>query len=140
MAANKTVATDASVDAFIDSVTDEVKRGDARELAALMSGITGHPACLWGSALVGFGRYRYRYASGRQGEFFLTGFSPRKSAIAIYIMPGFEHYGDLLEALGPHKTGKSCLYVKRLDAIDREVLARLIEDSVARMRDRYDVS
>ena len=138
MADNKTVATDASVDAFIESVADERKRADARELVCLMSEITGHTPRLWGNSMVGFGSYRYRYASGREGDSFLTGFSPRSTALAIYIMPGFGDYADLLEALGPHKTGKSCLYVKHLDAIDRDILARLVRDSVGQMRSRYE--
>lgn len=138
MAGNKTVETDASVDAFIDSVPDEQKRADARELVSMMRKATGSPPRLWGSSLVGFGRYRYRYASGREGEFFLTGFSPRKSALTVYIMPGFERFESQMERLGPHKTGKSCLYLKDLDSIDREVLQAMLRDSVDYMREKYE--
>jgi hypothetical protein len=137
MAANKTVATEASIDAFIDAVEDERKRADSHELVDLMRTITGHEPKLWGSSLVGFDSYHYRYASGREGDFFITGFSPRKTALAIYIMPGFDNYAEQLQRLGPHKTGKSCLYVKNLDAIDRGVLEEIISDSVRAMREKY---
>ena len=137
MAGNKTVATDASVTEFIESVTDERKRVDSYELIELMRTITGHESKLWGSSLVGFDTYHYRYASGREGDFFITGFSPRKTALAIYIMPGFDGYSEQLQRLGPHKTGKSCLYVKNLDAIDRDVLEEIITDSVRVMREKY---
>lgn len=137
MAANKTIANDTSVNAFIDTVEDERKRADSHELIELMRTITGHEPKLWGSSLVGFDSYHYRYASGREGDFFITGFSPRKTALAIYIMPGFDDYAEQLQRLGPHKTGKSCLYVKNLDAIDRDVLGEIIRDSVSAMRERY---
>ena len=137
MAANKTIANDTSVNAFIDTVEDERKRADSHELIELMRTITGHEPKLWGNGLVGFDSYHYRYASGREGDFFITGFSPRKTALAIYIMPGFDDYAEQLQRLGPHKTGKSCLYVKNLDAIDRDVLEEIIRDSVSAMRERY---
>ncbi len=122
MADNKTVATAAPVEDFIDGVSDRQKRQDCLDMIALMRNVTGHEPKMWGSSLVGFGNYRYRYESGREGEMFLTGFSPRKSAFTIYIMPGFERYGALMKKLGPHRTGKSCLYVKNLDVIDRDLL------------------
>jgi hypothetical protein len=137
MSSNKTVETDASVDAFIDSVEDERKRRDSRELLAMMQDITGSEARMWGSSLVGFGRYHYQYASGREGDFFITGFSPRKTALTLYVMPGLERYAEQLEKLGPYKTGKSCLYLKNLDAVDREVLVEIIRDSVEHMRQKY---
>jgi hypothetical protein len=137
MAANKTIANDTSVNAFIDTVEDERKRADSHELIELMRTITGHEPKLWGNSLIGFDSYHYRYASGREGDFFITGFSPRKTALAIYIMPGFDDYAEQLQRLGPHKTGKSCLYVKNLDAIDRDVLEEIIRDSVSAMRERY---
>jgi hypothetical protein len=137
MAANKTIANDTSVNAFIDTVEDERKRADSHELIELMRTITGHEPKLWGNSLIGFDSYHYRYASGREGDFFITGFSPRKTALAIYIMPGFDDYAEQLQRLGPHKTGKSCLYVKNLDAIDRDVLGEIIRDSVSAMRERY---
>jgi hypothetical protein len=138
MSGNKTRATDASVKAFIDAVEDPVKQQDAREMVETMRAITGSEPRLWGTSIVGFGKYRYEYASGRKGEFFITGFSPRKTALAVYVMPGFERYRSQLGKLGPHKTGKSCLYLKRLDAIDREVLAVILRDSVGYMRKKYE--
>jgi hypothetical protein len=138
MAKNKTVATAASVDEFIAAVEDPRKQRDCRDMIALMRKATGHEPQMWGSGLVGFGTYHYRYASGREGEFFLTGFSPRKSAFTIYVMPGFDRYAKLMQSLGPHKTGKSCLYVKCLDVIDRGVLEEIILDSVTHMREKYE--
>jgi hypothetical protein len=138
MAGNKTVETGASVRDFIDAVENEQKRRDSRELVTLMEAISGSRAAMWGSSMVGFGRYHYRYASGREGEFFLTGFSPRKTALTVYVMPGLDRYAGQLERLGPHKTGKSCLYLKSLDAVDREVLEEIITDSVEYMRKTYD--
>lgn len=138
MAGNKTVANETSVDAFIDSVADERKRADSRELIELMRTITGSGPKMWGSSLVGFGQYHYTYASGREGDFFITGFSPRKTALTVYVMPGFDRYKDQLERLGPHKTGKSCLYLKNLDAVDRDVLEEIISDSVQHMREKYE--
>jgi hypothetical protein len=93
---------------------------------------------MWGSSLVGFGRYHYRYASGREGDFFVTGFSPRKTALTVYVMPGFDDYAEQLDKLGPYKTGKSCLYLKNLDTVDRDVLESIIADSVEVMRTRYE--
>jgi hypothetical protein len=138
MAGNKTVATEASVTEFIESVEDERKRADSYELIDLMRTITGSEPKLWGSSLVGFGNYHYRYASGREGDFFITGFSPRKTALTVYVMPGFDGYEKQLARLGPYKTGKSCLYLKNLDAVDRGVLEEIIADSVRRMRETYD--
>lgn len=133
----KTKPTKASVADFIDAVADPKKREDARAVAALMAEITGAPAQMWGASIVGFGRYRYRYASGRKGEFFETGFSPRKQALTLYIMPGFSKYGELLEKLGRHRSGKSCLYIKRLADIDLEVLRELVTRSVQAIREKH---
>lgn len=134
MADLKTRQTGASVKAFLDAIEDPVKRADARKLAKMMRAATGRRARMWGTSIVGFGRYRYRYESGREGEWMLVGFSPRKQNISIYIMPGFDRFGSLLARLGNFKTGKSCLYVKRLDDVDEEVLGELIRESVAVMR------
>lgn len=138
MSQNKTVPSNASVQAFVAAVDNEQRRRDTRELIALMREITGEEGRMWGSSLVGFGSYHYRYASGREGDFFLTGLSPRKTALAVYIMPGFGRYQAQLQRLGPHKTGRSCLYLKSLDAVDRNVLAEIIRDSVAHMREKYE--
>ena len=138
MSSNKTVETDASVENFINAVDNEQKSKDSWDLVALMSKITGAPPKMWGKSLVGFGQYHYKYASGREGDFFLTGFSPRKTALTVYIMPGFNAYEAQMAKLGPHKTGKSCLYVKNLDVVDRDVLEEMIADSVKVMRERYE--
>lgn len=140
MATNKTTQNEDSVEDFINAVDDEQKRRDSWDMIALMKKITGSDPRMWGSSLVGFGSYHYQYASGREGDFFLTGFSPRKAAFTVYIMPGFSEYAVLMEQLGPHKTGKSCLYIKNLDVVDRNILERLISKSVADMRERYECS
>jgi hypothetical protein len=138
MTQNKTVQTDADVEAFIGAVENEKKRQDSRELIEMMRRVTRREPKLWGSSLVGFGQYHYRYESGREGDFFLTGFSPRKAALTVYIIPGFTRYEDQLKQLGPHKKGKSCLYIKNLDAVDRQVLEHIVRDSVDFMREHYE--
>lgn len=137
MAKLKTTPTDASVDAYIDAVEDAQKREDCRAVAAMMAEATGAPARMWGSSIVGFGSYHYRYESGREGDFMETGFAARKRALTLYVMAGFSEYGDLLAKLGKHKTGKSCLYVKRLADVDQDVLREMVERSVAWIRARY---
>ena len=137
MAENKTRPTKASVSAFLASIDDPEKRRDARKIGAMMRRATGRRATLWGPSIVGYGRYRYRYDSGRSGEFMLTGYSPRKQAMTVYIMPGFDAYAALLKRLGKHKTSKSCLYIKRLSDVDEDVLEELIVRSVDVMRARY---
>ena len=137
MTQNKTQPTPQKPSEFISGIEDKDKRADCRELMKLMSGITGNHAKMWGPSIVGYGKYHYKYESGREGEFFLTGFSPRKQALSIYIISGFEINPKLMEKLGKYKTGKSCLYVKKLDDIDRTVLAQLIEESVAHIRKKY---
>jgi hypothetical protein len=99
-----------------------------------MSTVTGAEPAMWGSSIVGFGHYHYKYQSGREGEFFLTGFSPRKQNLTLYITSGFDQYGELMQALGKYKTGKSCLYIKSMADISLPVLTDLIERSVAHMR------
>lgn len=140
MATNKTTQNEDPIEDFINAVDNEQKRRDSWNMIALMKKITGSEPRMWGSSLVGFGSYHYKYASGREGDFFLTGFSPRKAAFTIYIMPGFSEYAELMEQLGPYKTGKSCLYIKNLDVVDREILERLISKSVEDMRERYECS
>ena len=134
---NKTIATDQDAREFINTVENETKRRDSLELLKMMAEITDQPAVMWGSSLIGFGNYHYKYASGREGDFFLTGFSPRKQALTIYIMPGFSSYDKIMAKLGKYKTGKSCLYVKKLDDIDRDLLRDLISKSVEYMREQY---
>ena len=124
MAENKTKPSKLSVTAFINGIDDQQKRRDAKKLAAMMRGATGARARMWGPNIVGFGQYHYRYASGREGDFMITGFSPRKQAMTLYIIPGFKHFGTLMGKLGKYKTGKSCLYIKRLADVDEEGLER----------------
>ena len=126
----KTKVNDASVNDFLNGIEDEQKRKDSLEVLALMKEVTGEEPKMWGPSIVGFGSYRYRYASGREGDWMLTGFSPRKQNLTIYIMPGFEHYGDLLDRIGKHSTAKSCLYIKKLADVDTNVLRELVKQSV----------
>ena len=138
MAENKTKATGASVTAFINSIDDKQKRADARKVAAMMRKATGKRAKLWGPSIVGYGTYHYKYASGREGDFLMTGFSPRKQALTVYVIPGFEHFETLMKNLGKYKTGKSCLYIKRLSDVDEKILEQLINRSVKYMREHYE--
>jgi len=133
MAELKTQPTESSVDDFLAGV-DEERGEDCRTLLDLMSEATGEPPKMWGPSIVGFGSYRYEYDSGRSGDWFLTGFSPRKRNLTLYIMAGFDRYDDLMERLGKHSTGKSCLYVKRLADVDMDVLSELVHASVDHMK------
>ncbi|MBN1138863.1 MAG: DUF1801 domain-containing protein [Anaerolineae bacterium] len=126
----KTQKNDASVEAFLNGVPDEKKRHDSFVLLDLMREVTGQEPAMWGASIVGFGSYRYRYASGREGEWFQVGFSPRKQNLTIYVMSGFAAYDTLLAGLGKYKTGQSCLYVKRLEDLDLDVLRELIKQSM----------
>lgn len=137
MSGNKTKPTGASVDAFLDGLADVQMQADCRAVAAMMAEVTGSEPRLWGSSIVGFGSYHYRYASGREGDFMLAGFAPRKRALTLYIMAGFAEYADLLARLGKHTTGKSCLYVKRLADVDQAVLRELVTRSVRYIRQKY---
>jgi Domain of unknown function (DU1801) len=130
VAGQKTRPTDADVDAFLDSVADERRRDEARTVCRLMQEVTGEEPVLWGTAIVGFGSVPLRYASGRELDWPVVGFSPRKAATTLYLMDGFEERGDLLARLGPHSTGKSCLYLKRLSDVDLDVVRELIAVSV----------
>lgn len=137
MAGPKTKATAASVGDFMNSIEDRNQRADCKAIAAMMRKATGKRAKMWGASMVGYGSYHYKYASGQEGDFFLAGFSPRKQATTVYIMPGFSGYEGLMKKLGKYKTGKSCLYIKRLDDVDSDVLQQLITRSVAEMRKKY---
>ncbi|MDE9451295.1 DUF1801 domain-containing protein [Aliiroseovarius sp. Z3] len=123
---NKTRPTGQTVVDFINSVDPETKRRDAETMDRLFRRVTGFAPAMWGPSIIGYGSYHYRYASGREGDFLATGFSPRKARHSIYIMPGYADYGDILTRLGKHKMGKSCLYVNKLADIDLDVLAELI--------------
>jgi hypothetical protein len=133
MAENKTKPTIVSPTVFINQIENEQKRKDCRELIALMRNITGQPPKMWGTSIVGFDRYHYKYASGREGDMPVTGFSPRQQALVLYLGPGLENK-SLTAKLGKHKTGKGCLYLKTLDDIDRKVLRALVAHSVDMMR------
>ena len=139
MAEAKTKPTAESVDAFIGRVADERRRNDCRAVLDLMADVTGEAPVMWGPSIIGFGRYRYRYQSGHEGEWPITGFSPRKQDLTLYITPGFQEWSDLMPRLGKYKTGKSCLYIKKLSDVDMDVLRALVERSVARMaKDRIE--
>lgn len=137
MAALKTRPTNASVDAFLDGIDPDDRREDARRLLSMMQRVTQEPPRMWGDRIVGFGSYHYRYASGREGDWPLVGLSPGKRNLTLYIMPGFDDYQPLLARLGKHRTGKSCLYLNKLQGIDMGALEDLIRQSVADMRRRY---
>lgn len=130
----KTKVNDASVTKFINSVDDEQKRNDSFEILKLMKQITKEEPKMWGSSIVGFGSYHYKGKSGREGEWMLTGFSPRKQNLTLYLMGGFDAQAALLEKLGKFTTGSGCLYIKRLDDVDKKVLKELVQASVKRMK------
>lgn len=132
----ETVATGVDPVGFIDKVKNEVKRKDSHELVAMMQDVTGAPPKMWGPSIVGFGSYRYVYESGREGEICLAGFSPRSGALVVYLGPAIDNE-KLMAKLGKHKRGKGCLYINRLDDVDRGVLRKLVEHSVKTLRNRY---
>ena len=137
---NKTKATEVSVDAFIAAVADPNQRADAEKICALMERLSGEPATMWGPSIIGFGSYHYRYESGREGEMCRIGFSPRKGQTVLYLIDGFEGHAELMAKLGKHKTGKSCLYVKRLSDIDETVLEELCVRSLQYMAAKYPLA
>jgi hypothetical protein len=137
MAENKTQPTRQSVAEFFNSIEDEQKRRDAKKIDKLFREVSGEKPVMWGPSIVGYGTYHYEYASGREGDFMRLGFSPRKQSLTLYIMPGFKRYDALLKGLGKHSTGKSCLYVKRLEEIDFDVLRTLAEAAWAEMDRKY---
>jgi Domain of unknown function (DU1801) len=125
---NKTRATTASVQAFLDNLTDKQQQ-DSQKLIKIMSNISGQSPVMWGSSIIGFGQYHYVYESGRQGDGPAISFSPRKSSLVVYFAEGLSHHQDLLGTLGPHTTGKGCLYIKRLSGVDTSVLEQMLEAS-----------
>lgn len=131
MAELKTKKTEQSVEDFLNAIADEQTRQDCFAIVKLMQKATKAKPKMWGPAIVGFGDYHYKYESGRENDWFLVGFSPRKQNLSLYIMAGFERYDELMQKLGKHKTGKSCLYIKKLADVDQKVLKELIEQSVA---------
>jgi hypothetical protein len=133
----KTTLNDASVEDFIDKVDDEVKRRDSLALLEMFARITGEQPKMWGTSIIGFGQYHYKSERSRQeGDWMLTGFSPRKQNLTIYIMPGFDDYADLLRDLGKHKTSKGCLYINKLSDVSRSVLEKLVEQSFKDMKQK----
>lgn len=135
--ANKTQPTSTSIAEFIESLDDERRQSECNQLVELMREESGQEPVLWGPAIIGFGQYHYRYESGREGDFMRVGFSPRKQNLSIYIIPGFKPYQAVLERLGKHKLGKSCLYIKRLENVDISALRELVRQSLADMNERY---
>lgn len=130
----KTRPNDQRVEAFLARIEDERRRLDALRVAQIMTEVTGEPATMWGESIVGYGRSHYRYATGREGDWFLVGFSPRKHNVTLYLVDGLDAYASLLARLGKHKIGKSCLYLKQLSDVDPVVLRELIRQSVAHVR------
>lgn len=135
--ANKTVKTDQSVADFLEKIDDETQKRDCFTILNLMGRLSGSHPKMWGSSIIGFGDYHYRYESGREGDFFRIGFAPRKGKLSLYIMSGFSNYDELLAKLGKHKTGKSCLYIKRLDDVDMNILEEICRRSLDYMAKTY---
>ncbi len=133
MSKPKTKPTERPVFDFLEHILDDSRRKDCLVIAELMRKATGSDPVMWGDSIVGFGRYRYQNAAGKGSEWPIIGFSPRKTDLTLYIMPGFERYQDVLKRLGKHKTGKSCLYLKKLADVDLGILKELIDLSVSCM-------
>ena len=139
MTENKTQATNQSVGAFLADVQGDRKRGDAERLDQLFRDVTGFGPKMWGPSIIGYGRYPYKYASGREGDFLATGFSPRKANLTLYIMPGYADFGPILDRLGKYKKGKSCLYISKLDDVDTDVLKELIAAGLRDLDQKWPV-
>ncbi|MBT7611022.1 MAG: DUF1801 domain-containing protein [Bacteriovoracaceae bacterium] len=137
MAEAKTKPTKASVTSFINSIESVQLKKDCKVIQKLMTEVTGKRPKIWGSSIIGYGEYHYTYASGREGDWPITGFSPRKSNLTIYVMPGFKDYKSELKKLGKHKIGSSCLYIKKIDDIDLKILKKILKSSVVTMRKKY---
>ena len=135
MAEAKTKPTNQSVEEFLNRISDPERRADCFAVAKMMEEITGEKPKMWGPSIVGFGSYHYKYASGREGDWPPAAFSPRKRDLTLYLMPGFEKRGELMEKLGKHSTGKSCLYIKRLSDIHLATLKKLIKISVKDLKE-----
>jgi len=139
MAEMKTKETNASVKEFLNKIPDKERRDDCFAIAKMMEEASGMKPKMWGPSIVGFGSYHYKYDSGREGDWMLTGFSPRKNDLTLYLMMGFEKHGELMKQLGKHKTSRSCLYIKRLDDVHVPTLKKLIKESLKQLR-KYQVS
>ncbi len=139
MSQNKTQPTATNIEEFLGSIEHPTRRADSVLLNDLFRQLTGFSPVMWGTSIVGYGQYHYRYKTGREGDFLATGFSPRKSNLSIYIMPGYGNYGEILSRLGKHKKGASCLYVNKLADIDTEVLGELILAGINDLNDIWPV-
>ncbi len=140
MPENKTQAGDQDVGAFLQAVLPERRRHEGLRLDALFREASGFVPRLWGANIVGYGAYHYRYATGREGDWLATGFSPRKAKLSLYIMPGYQDYGAILQDLGKHSLGKSCLYINKLNDVDEAVLVRLIRQGLVDLNRIYGVT
>ena len=136
---NKTVPTEQDPRGFLDQIENANKRSDAHQLLELFKTTTGWNPVMWGPSIIGFGQYHYKYESGREGDFLATGFSPRKANFSVYIMPGYKDFGAILDRIGKHKTGASCLYFNKLADIDQTVLAELITAGLEDLATRYAI-
>ena len=134
MAELKTKPTNASVEKFLNQVADETRREDCFKVAKMMEDITGEKPKMWGPSIVGFGSYHYKYASGQEGDWPIAAFSPRKQDLTLYLLPGFQEHSELMDQLGKHRTGTSCLYIKRLSDVHLPTLKKLIRQSVKQMK------
>ena len=140
MAENKTRPTAESVDAFIDAVEHPVRRADALTLDAMFRRVTGWQPQMWGPSLIGYGAYHYTYESGRSGDMLATGFSPRKANLVLYIMPGYAEFGHILDRLGKHKLGKSCLYINKLADVDMAVVEEIVRAGLDDLATKWPVT
>lgn len=139
MSENKTKPTDVNVDDFLNEIDNPAQKQDTLKIIKMMKEITGEKPKLWGDSIIGFGEYRYKYASGREGDWFLTGVSPRKNNITLYLSYGFENHSDLMGELGKYKTGKACLYIKKLEDVNEAALKKLISRSAEEVKKRSHV-
>jgi hypothetical protein len=137
MAKNKTTETEASVEDFLNGITDDERREDAFKIAAIMREVTGYEAKMWGPAIIGFGSYHYKYESGREGDAPRAGFSPRAKEFALYLTASFDGRETLLQKFGKHKSAKACIYVKKVKDVDENILREMIKRSVAYITEKY---
>ena len=136
----KTKKNKASVASFLNAIDDPQKRADAKAIDKMMRDITGKKPIMWGSSIIGYGTYHYKYPSGQEGDWMMTGFSPRKANLTIYVMPGYQNADPLLKKLGPHSKGKSCLYIKRLSDIHIPTLKKIVKNGVTYMKKHYEIA
>ena len=139
MSQNKTVPNELSVSDYLNAIENPQRKQDCWAIHDLMKKVSGKEPKMWGASMVGFGTYHYKYESGREGIMLTTGFSNRKQAITLYIMDGFKRHKELLEKIGPHKTGKSCFYIKRLSDIDINMLSLVISESLKAVEKKYTI-